>query len=57
MGTESRYPYLDIDLVQEFLWLSTELKNKHYKAPLKEYFVRNDFPFDEGKKVGFNIAL
>ena len=38
---ETRYPFLDRDLVQEFLWLTAELKNKHYKAPLREYLIRN----------------
>jgi asparagine synthetase B (glutamine-hydrolysing) len=52
-GLETRYPLLDRDLVQEFLWLSPELKNRHYKAPLHEYLSRNEFPFQEGLKVGF----
>jgi asparagine synthetase B (glutamine-hydrolysing) len=33
---ETRYPFLDRQLVQEFLWLSPELKNRFYKAPLRE---------------------
>ncbi len=49
---ETRYPFLDKDVVQEFLWLSADLKNKHYKAPLHEYFKRNNFPFDQDKKIG-----
>ena len=53
-GIEVRYPFLDIDLVQEFLWLTPELKNKHYKAPLREYLVKNEVPFNEGIKKGFN---
>jgi asparagine synthetase B (glutamine-hydrolysing) len=52
-GIETRYPFLDRDLVQEFLWLSSRLKNANYKAPLREYFVRNAYPFDEGVKKGF----
>lgn len=51
---ETRYPLLDKDVVQEFLWLSTELKNKNYKSPLHEYFVRNNFPFSIGAKIGLN---
>jgi asparagine synthetase B (glutamine-hydrolysing) len=53
LGTEGRYPYLDRTVVQEFLWLSAELKNRHYKAPLHEYMTRCGYPFDEGVKTGF----
>lgn len=53
-GGDVRYPYLDISLVQEFLWLDCSLKNKNYKAPLFEYFTRNSFPFSE-HKVGFYL--
>lgn len=54
-GIETRYPFLDKYLVQEFLWLLPKLKNKAYKAPLREYLIRNDVPFSEGmqSKVGF----
>jgi len=52
-GIECRYPYLDIDLAQEYLWLTADLKNSFYKAPLREYLIRNRFPFDEGVKKGF----
>lgn len=52
-GIETRYPYLDRALAQEFLWLTPELKNRHYKAPLHEYLKRNDYPFEEGVKKGF----
>ena len=51
---ETRYPFLDKDVVQEFLWLKPALKNKHYKAPIHEYLKRNNFPFAEGKKIGLN---
>lgn len=53
-GIEVRYPFLDIDLVQEYLWLTADLKNKNYKAPLFEYLTINSVPFDEGVKRGFN---
>jgi len=49
---ETRYPFLDRDVVQEFLWLTPDLKNKHYKAPIHEYLKRNNFPFLEGVKIG-----
>jgi asparagine synthetase B (glutamine-hydrolysing) len=54
-GIECRYPYLDKMLVQEFLWLSQDLKNQRYKAPLGYYFQKFGFPFSEGleSKVGF----
>jgi asparagine synthetase B (glutamine-hydrolysing) len=50
---ECRFPFLDIDLVQEYLWLSPKLKNSEYKAPLAHYLTTNGFPFDRGKKKGF----
>ena len=52
-GIETRYPLLDSQLVQEFLWLTPELKNKQFKAPLHEYLSRSDFPFRAGFKEGF----
>ena len=52
-GIEARYPYLDVDLVQEFLHLTPELKNVNYKAPLHEYFACNNYPYDDGIKKGF----
>jgi asparagine synthetase B (glutamine-hydrolysing) len=54
-GIETRYPYLDTGVVQEFLWLSAEAKNRHYKAPLREYLLRSNFPFEEGVKRGFMV--
>jgi asparagine synthase (glutamine-hydrolysing) len=50
---ETRYPFLDKDFVQEFLWLKPELKNRHYKAPIYEYLKLNNYPFEENKKIGF----
>jgi asparagine synthetase B (glutamine-hydrolysing) len=50
---EVRYPFLDVNLVQEFLWLSPELKNRNYKAPLYEYLTRNNIPFEKEVKRGF----
>lgn len=52
-GIESRYPFLDRDLVQEFLWLTPELKNSAYKAPLHHYLSANHYPFEPGQKIGF----
>lgn len=56
-GIETRYPFLDAQLVQEFLWLSADLKNARYKAPLFEYFRRTGFPFWEGAKRGFGADM
>lgn len=52
-GIEARYPYLDKNLVQEFLNLSPRLKNIKYKSTIHEYLVRNDYPFLENVKKGF----
>lgn len=54
-GIETRYPFLDRDVVQEFLWLTPELKNRRYKAPLHEYLAHYDYPFDAGRKMGFLV--
>jgi asparagine synthetase B (glutamine-hydrolysing) len=51
---EGRYPFLDKDVVQEFLWLGVELKNRKYKAPIHEYLTRNGYPFKENEKIGFS---
>ena len=53
-GIEARYPFLDKALVQEFLWLKPSLKNSKYKSTLDEYLTRNNFPFANGQKIGFN---
>lgn len=53
-GIETRYPFLDKQLVQEFLWLDSSLKNKKYKSVLNEYLLINNFPFNPGEKIGFN---
>ena len=50
---EARYPYLDKAVVQEFLWLTQELKNNIYKAPLTKYLEREGYPFAKGEKLGF----
>jgi hypothetical protein len=54
-GIEAKYPFLDVDFVQEFLWLTPELKNRHYKSVIYEYLTENDVPFNENVKQGFNI--
>lgn len=52
-GIEARYPFLDKNVIQEFLWLKPELKNLHYKSVLYSYLTKNNFPFNEGEKIGF----
>jgi asparagine synthase (glutamine-hydrolysing) len=56
-GIETRYPFLDVKLVQEFLWLTQDLKNRRYKSVIAEYLDVNNFPFDENAKCGFNPTL
>lgn len=52
-GLELRYPFLDKDVVQEYLWLNHNLKNNAYKAPIQYYFQKSKYPFIP-EKVGFN---
>jgi asparagine synthetase B (glutamine-hydrolysing) len=52
-GIEMRYPFLDKNVVQEFLWLDSSLKNHSYKAPLSFCFKNDLFPFEESIKRGF----
>lgn len=56
-GIEGRYPFLDKQVVQEFLWLSNELKNKNYKSVIHNYLTTNNYPFENGIKVGFNCGF
>ena len=56
-GIEGRYPFLDTEVVQEFLWLKPELKNKFYKSVLHNYMGENQYPFDIAQKVGFNCGF
>ncbi|CAJ1397727.1 unnamed protein product [Effrenium voratum] len=53
-GVETRYPFLDRNLVQEFLWLSADTKNALYKAPIHEFLEAERFPFVRGTKRGFS---
>ena len=56
-GVEGRYPFLDKQVVQEFIWLSTELKNKNYKSTIHNYLETHNYPFENGIKVGFNCGF
>jgi len=53
-GIESRYPFLDKLVVQEFLNLSVKLKNRRYKSPLDYYFNKYKFPYLLNDKKGFS---
>lgn len=55
-GIETRYPFLDKELVQEFLWLSSDLKNSKYKSCLDEYLKVNNFPYQPAEKRGFHVT-
>lgn len=52
-GIEARYPFLDRQVVQEFLWLTPLLKNSYYKAPLHYYLTQHNYPFSPNQKIGF----
>jgi asparagine synthetase B (glutamine-hydrolysing) len=56
-GIEGRYPFLDKYVVQEFLWLLSELKNKNYKSPLFNYLTTNNFSFEKNQKTGFGCGF
>ena len=54
-GLETRYPFLDRDLVQEYLNLKPELKNKFYKSPISHFLRSNKYPYrTDETKTGFN---
>ena len=55
-GIETRYPFLDNKLVQEFLWLTADLKNSKYKSCLDEYLTINNFPYQPAEKRGFHVV-
>ena len=56
-GIEGRYPFLDKELVQEFLWLHPKLKNANYKAPLEFLLKRYNYPYDKDVKIGFSANV
>ena len=56
-GIEGRYPFLDRDVVQEFLWLKPELKNNNYKSPLHHLMTNYNYPFITNEKIGFNCGF
>ena len=54
-GIEGRYPFLDKKVVQEWLWLRSDVKNSEYKAVLASYMRKHGYPMETGRKIGFNI--
>jgi asparagine synthetase B (glutamine-hydrolysing) len=56
-GIEGRYPFLDKQVVQEFLWLSNNIKNSNYKSVIHNYLIKNNYPFVIKEKIGFNCGF
>jgi len=54
-GIESRYPFLDKHVVQEFLWLNDNIKNKEFKQCIGQYMRKYNFPFLENKKCSVRV--
>lgn len=54
-GIETRYPFLDRDLVQEFLWLDVSLKNSSYKSAIESYLLKMEYPYEKNVKLGFGF--
>ncbi|KAF4677404.1 hypothetical protein FOL47_001616 [Perkinsus chesapeaki] len=52
-GIEARYPFLDRTVIQEYLWLTPEVKNSEYKKPIADYIARRAYPIIHGKR-GFD---
>ena len=52
-GIETRYPFLDKAVVQEFLWLTPQLKNATYKSVLRNVLEESDYPACFDQKLGF----
>jgi hypothetical protein len=53
---EARYPFLDKQVVQEYIWLSAEAKNEIYKRPVRDYMKKHGYPFEDGVKSGFSAS-
>jgi asparagine synthetase B (glutamine-hydrolysing) len=55
-GLEARYPFLDKNVVQEYLWLDYKLKNAEYKAPVARLLQTLNYPYEKDVKMGFNVS-
>ena len=49
------YPFLNPKVVQEYLWLTPELKNSEYKRPVADYLRASGFPNAWKAKIGFSV--
>ena len=52
-GIETRYPFLSTRVVQEYLWLTSEAKNRLYKTPVSEFLSRHGYSYKDASKLGF----
>lgn len=50
-GIEGRYPFLDKYLVQEYLNLNNDLKNKEFKAPIVHMLKKFKYPYRKGRTI------
>lgn len=53
LGQETRTPFINKEIWQEFLWLSPKLKNMSYKSCIANYLETNSFPYQPNEKIGF----
>ena len=44
-------------MIQEFLSLSVDLKNKKYKSCISQFLEEENYPFDKNAKDGFNPLI
>ena len=53
-GIEGRYPYLDSELTQKFISLSSNLKNSKYKNCIANFLDKHNYPYEKNVKIGFS---
>ena len=60
-GVETRYPFLDVNVVQEFLWMTPALKMSVYKGPIAVFLHEHEFPnawdFKQGYSAGNTLRI
>lgn len=56
-GIEARYPFLDKNVIQEFLNLSLDLKHKFYKAPIHKTLIDLNYPITSTKNKKFKVGF
>lgn len=52
-GTEARTPFLDKAVVQRWLNLKTDLKNKGYKQWMADIMTQSKYPFMKNQKIAY----